>query len=77
MRKLAREAVIFTLLAMTCVGVAVFIIASVNPQWWSNGVKEGFSETVIASVSAAGFFGAPAGLGLWVLYRLIRFAVKG
>ena len=77
MRKLAREAVIFTLLGAACVGTAVFIIASVNPIWWSNGVYDGFLDTVIASASAAGFFGAPTGLGLWALYRLLRFAVKG
>jgi hypothetical protein len=76
MRKLAREAVIFTLLAAAVAGIAVFIITIANPPWWSTAPSS-FSDSIVGSIGAAGFFGAPAGLSLWLLYRLIRFAVKG
>lgn len=77
MRKLAREAVIFTLLGAAAVGIAIFIVSIVNPFWWSNGAYTGFSESAVASVSIALLWGAPMGLSLWVLYRLLRFAVNG
>lgn len=77
MRKLAREAVIFTLLGAAAAGITILTISLVNPIWWNNGVHDGFPESVIASVSSAGFWGAPAGLTSWVFYRLLRFAVQG
>lgn len=76
MRKLAREAVIFTMLAMAVVGITVFVITIINPPGWSTAPSS-FLENVVGSISAAGFWGAPAGLSLWILYRLIRFAIKG
>jgi hypothetical protein len=38
------------------------------------------SETtseVLGDASIIGILGLPTGLGLWILYRLIRFAIKG
>ena len=67
MRKLAREAVIFMLLA----SLLVFALLSL-------GLLESSStgEAIgIALLNA--WVGLPIGLGCWVLYRAVRFAVKG
>jgi hypothetical protein len=76
MRRLAREAVIFTLLSTACVSITIFILMLINPPGWSLQ-RPTFSESVLAAVTTAGLWGAPAGLSLWVLYRLVRFAIKG
>jgi hypothetical protein len=76
-RRTAREAVIFVLLASAIVGISTAIISVIGPSWWTNGGGAGFWESGLAGLSAAAYFGAPFGFGLWIIYRVIHFAVKG
>jgi hypothetical protein len=67
MRKLAREAVIFMLLASLLAFAGWFVFMDSTPSIFVRGE--------VALLYA--WIGFPIGLGLWGLYRLIRFAVNG
>lgn len=64
-RKLLREAVLFILISVFIIGLAM--IAS------AKGVS--FSEGFIVGLVLGWMYGGPLGLGTWILYRLVRFAV--
>ena len=68
MRKLAREAVIFGLVGALIVAL---IAVSMMSKMESAGVS--FATSIMAGL----LYGFPGGLGIWVLYRLVRFAVRG
>lgn len=63
-RKLAREAVIFMLLA----GVLLAVIAG----YWTNNRTD---DLIVAPICFG--IGLVAGLIVWALYRMVRFAIKG
>jgi hypothetical protein len=64
-RELLREAVAFILISVFIVGLAM--IAS------AKGVR--FSEGFIGGLLLGWMYGGPLGLGAWILYRLVRFAI--
>jgi hypothetical protein len=72
MRKLAREAVIFMLIGMTLGSVGEYVYLCID-QW---NVKVKYLENLGVALILAPY-GFVAGLGIWLFYRLVRFAVKG
>ncbi len=90
MRKLAREAVIFMLLTPIVVFVSSFayFYHDAHKSVRFPPPPAGYTLDPAASSSTPasemlgdslllGFYGFPTGLGLWVLYRVVRFAIKG
>lgn len=69
-RKLAREAVVFGLLAMPLGGV---IFGSLIYF----GDKTGIQSALLGAAAGAPLWGFPGGVGIWIVYRVLRFAVKG
>ena len=69
MRRLAREAVIFILLTslLVFVGLSVLLSTSPHSSFWE----------IVGPSALDMWMGIPVGLGLWILYRAVRFAVKG
>lgn len=70
MRKLTREAAIFALLTPLAVVVISFVGLTFTTFPWHPPVPR-YAPLLL------GVLGFPAGLIIWSLYRLIRFAVKG
>jgi hypothetical protein len=64
MRKLAREAVICVLLVPAVLTLGLIVSGQ--------GLFEGRVPVALGLV-----YGPFIGLGLWILYRLVRFAIKG
>jgi hypothetical protein len=84
-RRLAREAVIFMLLGMVLAAVGSFIYLRHDIAYWTAEIAK-YGGTVVApatisetAVTAAvfGLYGFIGGFGVWLFYRLVRFAVKG
>lgn len=73
MRKLAREAVIFMLLTSLLLAVGIFVYMVISDGQESNLV----GAASIGGLMYGLIFGLPTGLGFWIFYRAIRFAVKG
>jgi hypothetical protein len=74
MRKLARQAVVFAGL-----GVIVYTVASLvlcGPIEHTPSAV-GYITVLVATVTDGLTYGVPTGLVVWVLYRGVRFAVKG
>ena len=69
MRKLAREAVIFMLVTMAVSAIGVPILIGLT--------EKSTSGDLVLSGAWAGAIGFFAGLGIWLFYRLVRFAIKG
>jgi hypothetical protein len=67
-RSTLREAVIFVLVTDVIVGIAAAVSLS-------NG--SGFAGVVVVALVAGLWYGSIAGVILWLIYRAIRFAVKG
>jgi hypothetical protein len=71
-RKLAREAVVVVL-----IGVPLLFIGGFIYFQYIEGRASAISENLFSAGIGSVYFGVPVFLGLWFLYRLIRFAVKG
>jgi hypothetical protein len=71
MQKLAREAIIFMLvgLALVFVGLSVFLYVDSSK---SAPIFDAIGPALLNT-----WIGLPVGLGIWVFYRAIRFAVEG
>jgi hypothetical protein len=69
-RKIAREAVIFALLGWPTACLIILIVLLVT------GAAHSTTDWLMV-VPIGGLVGLSGGLGIWILYRLIRFAVKG
>ena len=65
-RELLREAVLFIL-------IGIFIMSLVMT---ASGKGVSFSEGLIGGLLLGWMYGGPLGLGAWILYRLVRFALS-
>jgi hypothetical protein len=91
MRKLAREAIIFTVISALITGVSMFfLLFSMTEARWDyllNPVPNYLSSirfplnnpewNAAVIIVGMGYYGVPVGISLWFLYRLVRFAIKG
>ena len=53
---------------------------AIEKDYWiayRNSRRQHFAGEMLGSLFLGGLYGFPAGLGLWMFYRLVRFAVKG
>jgi hypothetical protein len=86
MRKLAREAVIFALLGWIILTASTFVYfrmtvpTNMNPpaQACLDFNRGDCNNMEFLKLSLFfGLGGFPAGLGIWMFYRVVRFAIKG
>jgi len=71
-RKLAREAVVFGLLAIPLAFVIMFAVL-----YFSGELSKGSIDDLFPFLAAGVYVGFPGGVGIWIVYRVLRFAVKG
>jgi hypothetical protein len=83
MRKIAREAVIFTLLGIALYGafITLYYYQLYHNTSWALGTNQTLFlklfDVVMPGLVAGFMYGAPLGLCVWIFYRVVRFAVKG
>jgi len=65
-RELLREAVLFILIGVFIMGLVMI----------ASGKGVSFSEGLIGGLLLGWMYGGPLGLGAWILYRLVRFAIS-
>jgi hypothetical protein len=74
MQKLAREAVIFVLATPLLLAVTVFVYLHFMMPVTTPPAPAPASELALL---AGLLWGLPLGIALWILYRAVRFAIKG
>jgi hypothetical protein len=53
---------------------------AIEKDYWAaykNSRHQHLAGEMLGSLFLGGLYGSPAGLGLWIFYRLVRFAIKG